>query len=100
MESLHEKVIVISYHILHTIIGKHNITDYVKELKVNHESYKGIVKQIAAKTKERKELQNQKESTPVIMVITHRQLARRIAELAEQTELKKQTTRVILQLFL
>ena len=86
MESLREKVIVISYHILHTKIGKRNITDYVKELKANYESYKSIVKQIAAKKKERKELQAEKKSTPVIKVITHRDLARRIAELTEEIE--------------
>ena len=86
MESLREKVIVISYHILHTKIGKRNITDYVKELKANYESYKGIVKQITAKKKERRELQKQKKSTPVIKVITHRDLARRIAELTEEIE--------------
>ena len=96
MESLREKVIVISYHILHTKIGKRNITDYVKELKANHESYKGIVKQIAAKKKERKELQNQKKSTPVIKVITHRDLARRIAELTEEIEeLKSEKARLL-----
>ena len=83
MESLREKVIVISYHILHTKIGKRNITDYAKELKANYEGYKGIVKQIAAKKKERKELHNQKKSTPVLKVITHRDFARRIAELNE-----------------
>ena len=86
MESLREKVIVISYHILHTKIGKRNITDYVKELKANYEGYKGIVKQIAVKKKERKELQKQKKSTPVIKVITHRDLTRRIAELTEEIE--------------
>ena len=96
MESLREKVIVISYHILHTKIGKRNITDYVKELKANYESYKGIVKQIAAKKKERKELQNQKNSTPVIKVITHRDLARRIAELTEEIEeLKSEKARLL-----
>ena len=86
MESLREKVIVISYHILHTKIGKRNITDYVKGLKANYESYKSIVKQIVAKKKERKELQAEKKSTPVIKVITHRDLARRIAELTEEIE--------------
>ena len=96
MESLREKVIVISYHILHIKIGKRNITDYVKELKANYESYKGIVKQIAAKKKERKELQNQKKSTPVIKVITHRDLARRIAELTEEIEeLKSEKARLL-----
>ena len=96
MESLREKVIVISYHILHTKIGKRNITDYVKELKANYESYKGIVKQIAAKKKEQKELQNQKKSTPVIKVITHRDLARRIAELTEEIEeLKSEKARLL-----
>ena len=86
METVREKVIVISYHILHTKIGKRNITDYVKGLKANYESYKSIVKQIAAKKKERKELQAEKKSTPVIKVITHRDLARRIAELTEEIE--------------
>ena len=96
MESLREKVIVISYHILHTKIGKRNITDYVKELKANFESYKGIVKQIAAKKKERKGLQKQKKSTPVIKVITHRDLARRIAELTEEIEeLKSEKSRLL-----
>ena len=96
MESLREKVIVISYHILHIKIGKRNITDYVKELKANYESYKGIVKQIATKKKERKELQNQKKSTPVIKVITHRDLARRIAELTEEIEeLKSEKSRLL-----
>ena len=96
MESLREKVIVISYHILHTKIGKRNITDYVKELKANYENYKGIVKQIAAKKKERKELQAEKKSTPVIKVITHRDLARRIAELTEEIEeLKSEKARLL-----
>ena len=96
MESLREKVIVISYHILHTKIGKRNITDYVKELKANYESYKGIVKQIDAKKKERKELQVEKKSTPVIKVITHRDLARRIAELTEEIEeLKSEKARLL-----
>ena len=96
METLREKVIVISYHILHTKIGKRNITDYVKKLNANYESYKGIVKQIAAKKKERKELQNQKKSTPVIKVITHRDLARRIAELTEEIEeLKSEKARLL-----
>ena len=96
MESLREKVIVISYHILRTKIGKRNITDYVKELKANYENYKGIVKHIAAKKKERKELQNQKKSTPVIKVITHRDLARRIAELTEEIEeLKSEKARLL-----
>ena len=96
MESLREKVIVISYHILHTKIGKRNITDYVKELKANYESYKSIVKQIAVKKKERKELQKQKKSTPLIKVITHRDLARRIAELTEEIEeLKSEKARLL-----
>ena len=64
-------------------------------MKANCESYKGIVKQIAAKKKERKELQKQKKSTPVIKVITHRDLAHRIAELTEEIEeLKSEKARL------
>ena len=62
----------------------------------NSKSYKGIVKQIAAKKKERKELQVEKKSTPVIKVITHRDLARRIAELTEEIEeLKSEIARLL-----
>ena len=86
MESLREKAIIINYHIRHTQIGKRSVSDYLKGLKAAYESYKSIVKQISAKKKERKELQKQKKSTPVIKVITHRDLARRIAELTEEIE--------------
>lgn len=63
----------------------------------NSKSYKGIVKQIASKKKERKELQNQKKSIPAIKVITHRDLARRIAELTEEIEeLKSEKARLLI----
>ena len=66
-------------------------------MKANYEGYKGIVKQIASKKKERKELQNQKKSIPAIKVITHRDLARRIAELTEEIEeLKSEKARLLI----
>ena len=86
METVREKVIVICYHILHTKIGKRKITDYTKSARAVMEKYKGVVKQISDKKKERKELQKQKESTPVFKIISHRELARRIAELSEEIE--------------
>ena len=86
MESLREKAIIINYHIRHTQIGKRSVSDYLKGLKAAYESYKGIVKQISAKKRERKELQKQKKSTPVLKVITHRNFDRRIAELTEEIE--------------
>ena len=96
MESLREKAIIINYHILHTKIGKRSITDFAKGLRASYDNYKSNVKQIAAKKKERKELQKQKESTPVIKVITHRDLARQIAELTEEIEeLKSEKARLL-----
>ena len=86
MESLREKAIIINYHIRHTQIGKRSFSDYLKGLRAAYESYKGIVRQISAKKKERKELQKQKKSTPVIKVITHRNFDRCIAELTEEIE--------------
>ena len=86
METLREKVIVICYHILHTKIGKRKISDYTKSARAVMEKYKGVVKQISDKKKERKELQKQKESTPVLKIIANRELARRIAELSEEIE--------------
>ena len=86
MESLREKAIIINYHIRHTQIGKRSVSDYLKGLRAAYESYKGIVKQISAKKKERKELQKQKKSTPALKVITHRNFDLRIAELTEEIE--------------
>ena len=86
MESLREEAIIINYHIRHTQIGKRSVSDYLKGLKAAYKSYKGIVKHISAKKKERKELQKKKKSTPVIKVITHRNFDRRIAELTEEIE--------------
>ena len=86
MESLREKAIIINYHIRHTQIGRRSVSDYLKGLRVAYESYKGIVRQISAKKKERKELQKQKKSTPVLKVMTHRNFDRRIAELTEEIE--------------
>ena len=86
METVREKVIVICYHILHTKIGKRKISDYTKSARATVEKYKGVVKQISDKKKERKKLQKQKESTPVLKIIAHRELARRIAELSEEIE--------------
>ena len=66
-------------------------------MKANYEGYKGIVKQIASKKKERKELQNQKKSIPAIKVITQRDLSRRIAELTEEIEeLKSEKARLLI----
>ena len=86
LESLREKAIIINYYIRHTQIGKRSVSDYLKGLRVAYESYKGIVRQISAKKKERKELQKQKKTTPVLKVITHRNFDRRIAELTEEIE--------------
>jgi hypothetical protein len=86
MESLREKAIIINYHIRHTQIGKRSVSDYLKGLRAAYESYKCIIKQISAKKKDRKELQKQKKSTPVIKVITHRNFDRCIAELTEEIE--------------
>ena len=86
LESLREKAIIINYYIRHTQIGKRSVSDYLKGLKTAYKSYKEIVRQISAKKKERKELQKQKNSTPVLKVITHRNFDRRIAELTEEIE--------------
>ena len=97
MESLREKAIIINYHIRHTQIGKRSVSDYLKGLKIAYKSYKDIDRQISAKKKERKELQAEKKSTPVIKVITHRDLARSIAELTEEIEeLKSEKARLII----
>ncbi|MBQ3284201.1 MAG: MobA/MobL family protein [Ruminococcus sp.] len=96
METVREKVIVVCYQILHTKIGKRKVSDYFQFVTSLLGRYKNTVRQISDKKKERKELRKQKESTPVIQIIRHKDLARRIAELTEEIEeLKSEKSRLL-----
>lgn len=86
LEKLRENMIVFRYHLLHLHHGKKRIQGILNTLKPELERYMGLVRQIKESIKERKELLAEKKSTPILSVLRHRGLSRRIAELTEKLE--------------
>lgn len=86
LEKLRENMIVFRYHLLHLHHVKKRIQGILNTLKPELERYMGLVRQIKESIKERKELLAEKKSTPILSVLRHRGLSRRIAELTEKLE--------------
>lgn len=86
METLREKMIVIRYHLqAGSAIGQ-KTKRRVRSAKATLAQYTAVAEQITAKKKERKELQNQKKSIPVLRITIQRDLSRQIAKLTEEIE--------------
>ena len=86
METLREKMIVIRYHLqAGSAIGQ-KAKRRVRSTKATLAQYTAVAERITAKKKERKELQNQKKSTPVLQIAIQRDLSRQIAKLTEEIE--------------
>ena len=99
METLREKMIVIRYHLqAGSAIGQKTKLR-VRSAKATLSQYTAVAEQITAKKKERKELQNQKKSIPVLRITIQRDLSRQIAKLTEETEdLKSEKLRLLNEL--
>ena len=86
METLREKMIVIRYHLqAGSAIGQ-KTKRRIGSAKATLNQYTAVAERITAKKKERKELQNQKKSTPVLRIAIQRDLSRQIAKLTEEIE--------------
>ena len=99
METLREKMIVIRYHLqAGSAIGQ-KTKRHIQSTKSTLAQYTAVAEQITAKKKERKELQNQKKSTPVLRITIQRDLSRQIAKLTEELEeLKSEKLRLLNEL--
>ena len=99
METLREKMIVIRYHLqAGSAIGQ-KTKRHIQSTKSTLAQYTAVAEQITAKKKERKELQNQKKSTPVLRITIQRDLSRQIAKLTEEIEeLKSEKLRLLNEL--
>ena len=99
METLREKMIIIRYHLqAGSAIGQ-KTERRVQSTKATLTQYTAVAEQITAKKKERKELQNQKKSTPVLRITIQRDLSRQIAKLTEEIEeLKSEKLRLLNEL--
>ena len=86
MESVREKMIIFKYQLGYILSGKRRLTKNLDVMKPELERYTRIAGQIKEKSKERSTLLTEKKTTPVLNIVKHRDLSRRIAELTEELE--------------
>ena len=86
MEKLRENMIIFRYQLNHIAKGKRSMRKYIKSVSPELERYTGLVQQIKAKTRERKNLLAEKKETPFYQFPKLHDLSRRIAELTEELE--------------
>lgn len=86
MERLRSNMLIFKYQLLHIGGGKQVIDKSLKMYRVHMAQYTALADKISKKSKERKAALDEKKATPVIQVLKHRDLAKRIAELTEDLE--------------
>lgn len=96
MESLRGNMLLFRYQLRRIGLGKQKQSEYVNAVKPELERYSELVRQIKSMAKERRTLLAEKKETPVLSVLRHRDLSRRIAELTEDLgELKSEKELVL-----
>lgn len=96
LESTRMNLIVLRYKILSGFVEHNEIIRTLRNITPELESYKDIVDEIKKKTSERKALIKEKQSIPVIMILKHREFAKRISELTEELEELQNEKKIIL----
>ncbi len=86
MERLRSNILIFKYQLLHIGGGKQAIRKSLNECREDMAKYTALADKISKKSKERKAALDEKQATPVIHVLKHRDLAKRIAELSEDLE--------------
>lgn len=79
-------MLIFKYQLLHIGGGKQAIDKSLKMYREHMAQYTALADKISKKSKERKAALDEKKATPVIQVLKHRDLAKRIAELTEDLE--------------
>lgn len=90
-------MIIFKYQLLHIGNGKHSIKQSLNLFRDEMAEYVAITDKIKAKSKERKTLLTEKKETPVVHVLKHRDLAKRIAEMTEDLEELRSEKAVLLR---
>lgn len=96
LESIRMNLIVLRYKVLSGVIEHNEIIRTLRSVTPELENYKDIVDEIKKKTSERKALIKEKQSIPVIIILKHREFAKRISELTEELEELQTEKKVIL----
>ncbi len=96
LESIRMNLIVLRYKVLSGFVEHNEIIRTLRSITPELESYKDIVDEIKKKSTERKALIKEKQSIPVIMILKHREFAKRISELTEELEELQTEKKIIL----
>ena len=96
LESIRMNLIVLRYKVLSGVVEYNEIIRTLRSITPELESYKDIVDEIKKKSTERKALIKEKQSIPVIMILKHREFAKRISELTEELEELQTEKKIIL----
>ncbi len=96
LESIRMNLIVLRYKVLSGFVEHNEIIRTLRNITPELESYKDIVDEIKKKSTERKALIKEKQSIPVIMILKHREFAKRISELTEELEELQNEKKIIL----
>lgn len=96
LESIRMNLIVLRYKVLSGFVEHNEIIRTLRSITPELESYKDIVDEIKKKSTERKALIKEKQTIPVIMILKHREFAKKISELTEELEELQTEKRIIL----
>ena len=96
LESIRMNLIVLRYKVLSGFVEHNEIIRTLRSITPELESYKDIVNEIKKKSSERKALIKEKQSIPVIMILKHREFAKKISELTEELEELQTEKKIIL----
>ena len=96
MEKLRANMIIFRYQLNYIAAGKLHMGKRINAVKPELERYSGLVQQIKAKSRERKNLLTEKKNTPFYQIPKLHDLTRRIAELTEEIEELKSEKHVLL----
>lgn len=96
LESIRMNLIILRYKVLSGFVEHNEIIRTLRNITPELENYKDIVDEIKKKSTERKALIKEKQSIPVIMILKHREFAKRISELTEELEELRTEKKVIL----
>ncbi len=97
MERLRSNMLIFKYQLLHIGSGKQAIRKSLNECREDMAKYTALADKISKKSKERKAALDEKQATPVIHVLKHRDLAKRITELTEDLEELRSEKAMLLQ---
>lgn len=96
MESVREKMILFLYQLRYITGGKNRLTKNLDIMNDKLAEYVRLAGEIKGKSKNRNALLAEKKATPVINIMKHRDLSRRIAELTEELEeLRSEKTQLL-----